>query len=180
MQGITVAVVNLALFQHLPDTPDLISAGEKSDSGSAPDAQLGNSQRRKQSELRGVYPPAGFQHQALPLDILSRLTYILPRTVVCIDQNGVAGSFGPFLHDHGIRRIRHLCSGHDAYTLALTQLPGEWSARECCADHLQFCSALSGQIFAAQSVAVHCRVAMSRDIHRGYDRLGKYAPQSIP
>ena len=177
MQGVAVAVIDLAGRQRRADRRQFVAGREEGDAQPAPDRHLDDAERGDQPQFGRTDALAGGQRNGAARQVLAGAPGVLAFFLAGGNDDGAVLDARHLLYHHGIRPGRQDSAGHDAHRLPLADQPGEGVAGEGAADHLQARFAVAGEAVAADRVAVHRRVVVRRHVVRGDDVGGEDAAE---
>ena len=177
MQGVAVAVVDLAGAERAPDRGDLVAGGHHRHAQAAAHAHLGDAERGDQAELGGAAALArGDRHPALG-EVLAGVAQVLAFLLPGGDEHALVLAAGHLLHDDGVGALRDGRAGHDAHGLAGADHAGEGAAGQGGADHRERALAGAGEVGRAHGVAVHRGVVVRGHVARRDHVLGEHAAE---
>ena len=177
MQGVAVAVVDLAGAERAPDRGDLVAGGHHRHAQAAAHAHLGDAERGDEAELGGAAALAGGDRHPALGEVLAGVAQVLALLLTGGDEHAIVLAAGHFLHDDGVGALRDGGAGHDAHRLAGADHAGEGAAGEGGADHRERAFTLGAEVGGAHGVAVHRGVVVRGHVARRDHVLGEHAAE---
>ena len=175
-ERVAVRVVDLSRATRLARLHHLVSGGEQGDAGPTVYPQLGEAERRDETQVLRTQHGARLEHDRPGPDVLAAGSHVrsgVDRAKV----DPVSRALAELLRHDGVRPARHRRAGHDAERLARADAALVDRAGGKVRHHANAHAAPRDEVRCPDGVPVHGRVVSGRDVEGGPDFRGQDAPE---